>query len=184
MKLLEDLMEASAKLADQAVKVAGEALETSKVIAGEAMDKGKKKVNELSLETDLSKAQKQLGSLYYVMHKTNEYNQELLDQYCKDIAEIEAKIDELKAAGLSEADDYSLHADGEQAEDEYSMGDFAEDVKSAVSDAVDTVKDGVEDMMDKVNSVKEEKDVKVCPECGAQAEETDIYCKECGAKID
>ena len=50
MKLFEDLMEASAKFADKAAKVATEAFEQTKVVAGEAMDKGKKKVNELELK--------------------------------------------------------------------------------------------------------------------------------------
>ena len=50
MKLFEDLMEASAKFADKATKVATEAFEQTKVVAGEAMDKGKKKVNEQELK--------------------------------------------------------------------------------------------------------------------------------------
>ena len=74
MKLFEDLMEASAKFADKATKVAAEAFEQTKVVAGEAMDKGKKKMNELELKNELSKAHKQLGELYYVLRKTGETN--------------------------------------------------------------------------------------------------------------
>ena len=96
MKLFEDLMEASAKFADKATKVATEAFEQTKVVAGEAMDKGKKKVNELELKNDLSKAQKQLGELYYVMRKTGETNEELLTQYYNNVAEIEAKLETLE----------------------------------------------------------------------------------------
>ena len=46
MKLFEDLMEASAKFADKATKVASEAFEQTKVVAGEAMDK----VYKMSIE--------------------------------------------------------------------------------------------------------------------------------------
>lgn len=110
MKLFEDLLEKSAKLADQATKVAGEVFEQSKAAAGEAMDKGKKKMEELGLEADLSKAQKQLGALVYVMHKTGEKNDELLEQYISEIAAIEEKLEALRAEEPEEeaAEDFSL----------------------------------------------------------------------------
>ena len=85
MKLFDDLIETSAKLADQAAKV-----------AGEVMDKGKKMVSKLALENDLAKAQRQLGALVYVMHKTGEQNEELLNQYIEDVAKLEAQLEEFK----------------------------------------------------------------------------------------
>ncbi|MEG1782085.1 MAG: zinc ribbon domain-containing protein [Oscillospiraceae bacterium] len=85
MKLFDDLIESSAKFADQAAKV-----------AGEVMDKGKRKVSKLAVENDFAKAQRQLGALVYVMHKTGEQNEELLSQYIDDVAKLEAQLAEFK----------------------------------------------------------------------------------------
>ena len=49
MNIFDNLLESSAKVADKVAKV-----------TSECIDKGKDKINELSLENDLSKAQKQL----------------------------------------------------------------------------------------------------------------------------
>ena len=91
MKLFEDILEASAKF-----------------VAGEAMDKGKKKVNELELKNEMSKAYKQLGELYYVMRKTGEMNEELLTQYYNNIADIELKLAALEADFVNEDGDYTV----------------------------------------------------------------------------
>ena len=101
MKILEDFIEASAKIADQAAKVAGEAFEQSKVLAGEAVDMGKRKMNILALENDLAKAQRQLGALYYVMRKTGEENEELMTQYYEDVVRINDQLEKLKAEDRS-----------------------------------------------------------------------------------
>ena len=108
MKLFDDLIEKSAELRDQAVRVAGEAFEQSKVVAGEAMDKGKKKMSEISLKADLSKAQKDLGALVYAMHKSGENDEELLNKYFDDIAEIEEKIAALGEPVRNEKDEYDF----------------------------------------------------------------------------
>ena len=203
MKLFDDLMEASAKLADHAVKVAGETIETSKVMAGEAMDKGKKKVSELSLETDLAKAQKQLGALYYVMRKTGEFNEELLTQYFNDVAEIEEKLEALKLENLNEQNDYSINnVEDEEEENEYDINDFASDVKDAVSEAMEDVKETAsnvtEEVIEKVNDfktktstepteptedVEKSEEIKVCPNCGNEIADTDTFCGTCGAQL-
>ena len=65
-------------------------------MAGEALDKGKRKVSKLALENDLAKAQRQLGALVYVMHKTGEHNEELMAQYIDDVAKIEMQLEEFK----------------------------------------------------------------------------------------
>lgn len=85
MKFFEDLMESSAKVADKVAKV-----------TGEYIDKGKEKINELSLENELGKAQKQLGALVYALHKSGEENDELVKQYIEDIAKIEAQLEEAR----------------------------------------------------------------------------------------
>lgn len=105
MKILEDFIEASAKIADQAAKVAGEAFEQSKVLAGEAVDMGKRKMNILALENDLAKAQRQLGALYYVMRKTGEENEDLMTQYYEDVVRINDQLEKLKAEDRSAAED-------------------------------------------------------------------------------
>ena len=171
MKLFEDLMEASAKFADKATKVAAEAFEQTKVVAGEAMDKGKKKMNELELKNDLSKAHKQLGELYYVLRKTGETNEELLTQYYNNVAEIEAKLEALKLEDLNDGEEYTLE---EIKED---VSEVVEEIKLEVAEVVEEVKD--------VLSADEEitLSVKVCPSCGAPADDEDLFCGECGAKI-
>ena len=91
MKFFEDLMESSAKVADKVAKV-----------TGEYIDKGKEKINELSLENELGKAQKQLGALVYALHKSGEENDELVKQYIEDIAKIEAQLEEARKEDAEE----------------------------------------------------------------------------------
>ena len=170
MKLFEDLMEASAKFADKATKVATEAFEQTKVVAGEAMDKGKKKVNELELKNELSKAHKQLGELYYVLRKTGETNEELLTQYYNNVAEIEAKLEALKLEELNNGEEYTLE---EIKED---VSEVIKEIKLEVADVVEEVKDAFAD--EEITLA-----VKVCPSCGAPADDEDLFCSECGAKI-
>ena len=170
MKLFEDLMEASAKFADKATKVATEAFEQTKVVAGEAMDKGKKKVNELELKNELSKAHKQLGELYYVLRKTGETNEELLTQYYNNVAELEAKLEALKLEELNNGEEYTL----EEIKEDVSK--VIEEIKLEAADVVEEVKDAFAD--EEITLA-----VKVCPSCGAPADDEDLFCSECGAKI-
>ena len=130
MKLFDDLIEKSAELRDQAVRVAGEAFEQSKVVAGEAMDKGKKKMSEIYLKADLSKAQKDLGELVYAMHKSGEKDEELLNKYFDDIAEIEEKIAALGEPVRNEKDEYDFSIeDIEKAADDIANNISTEDKK-------------------------------------------------------
>ena len=168
MKLFEDLMEASAKFADKATKVAGEAFEQTKVVAGEAMDKGKKKVNELELKGDLSKAYRQLGELYYVLRKTGETNEELLTQYYNNIVSIEAKLEALLREEVNENQDFTVE---EEIVFETETGTFADEVKETVEE------------LKEIFAEDEDLSVKVCPDCGAPADEDDLFCRECGARL-
>ena len=97
MKIFDEFIGTSAKLADQAAKV-----------AGEVMDKGKKRVTKLALENDLAKAQRQLGALVYVMHKTGEHNEELLAQYIDDVAKLEEQIENFKVEETDEFETSNL----------------------------------------------------------------------------
>ena len=93
MGLFDNLLENSAKMADKVVKV-----------TGEYIDKGKEKINELSLENERSKAQKQLGALVYALHKTGESNDELVNQYIEEIAKIEKQLEEVRNESCEEAE--------------------------------------------------------------------------------
>lgn len=169
MKLFEDLIEASAKFADKATKVASEAYEQSKVVASEAMDKGMKKAKELQLENDLSKAQKQLGELYFVMRKANEMNEDLLTQYYNNALKIEAELDALKREEVNENNDYSVE-------------DVVEETKETVEDVVEEIKEAFDFNEEPAEEVIE-LSIKACPSCGAPAGDTDIFCAECGTKL-
>ncbi len=177
MKLFEDLMEASAKFADKASKVAAEAFEQTKVVAGEAMDKGKKKVNELELKNELSKAHKQLGELYYVMRKTGETNEELLTQYYNNVAAIEAKLEALAVEEVNEVEDFTVEEEIEIA-DETPAESFAESMTELVEETVEEVKEVFGEVKEEISL-----SVKLCPSCGAPADDDDIFCRECGSKI-
>ncbi len=85
MGFFDELKEASVKFADTAGKK-----------ANEAIDLGKKKVNEISLENDLAKAQKQLGILVYTLYKSGEENEELVNEYIQRIVAVETEIENLK----------------------------------------------------------------------------------------
>ena len=91
MGLFDNILESSAKVADKVAKV-----------TGEYIDKGKDKLNELSLENELSKAQKQLGALVYALHKNGENNEELVNQYIEEIAKIEAQLEAARAEAKEE----------------------------------------------------------------------------------
>ncbi|MBQ7816677.1 MAG: zinc ribbon domain-containing protein [Oscillospiraceae bacterium] len=93
MKLFDDLLESSAKMADKVAKV-----------TGEYIDKGKDKINELSLENELGKAHKQLGALVYALHKAGETNEELVNQYIEDIAKIEKQLEEARKEDVETAE--------------------------------------------------------------------------------
>ena len=100
MGLFDNLLENSAKVADKVAKV-----------TGEYIDKGKDKLNELSLENELSKAQKQLGALVYALHKNGESNDELVKQYIEEIEKIEKQLEEVKAEDKDDEDTVVIDID-------------------------------------------------------------------------
>ena len=166
MKLFEELMDKTAKFADEAVKVGKEAFEQTKVVAGEAVEKGKKKVNQLQLESDLREAQRRLGALVYLQHKTGEKDEELVAQYVAEVEKIEKALEDLKNADVNEETDYTFT-------------DFKEDTVEIVDDIVEEVKEAVNDMKQAMSA----DDIRVCPSCSAHADDNDIFCRECGSKL-
>ncbi len=59
---------------------------------------GKNKLDLMALESELSKAQKQLGALVYSLYKTEQDDSELTKQYIDAIDDINEKIERAMAA--------------------------------------------------------------------------------------
>lgn len=66
--------------------------------ANELVDLGKDKLDRVSLENQLAKSQRQLGALVYSLKKSGETNDELVDHYVRQIAEVEARLNAQEAA--------------------------------------------------------------------------------------
>lgn len=166
MKLFEELMDKTVKFADEAVKVGKEALEQTKVVAGEAVEKGKKKMNELQLESDLKDAYRRLGALVYSRHKSGESDEETVLQYISEIEKLEKALEELKSEGVNENDNYTVY-------------DFKDDVAETAAEIAEDVKEEAKEIKDALA----DEEVKVCPSCGAEAGENDVFCHDCGNKL-
>jgi len=78
---------------DAAREVAGKAAEAATNLAA----KGKDKLDRMSLENELAKAQRQLGALVYSLKKSGEDNDELVGHYIAVIEGIEKKLNEHEA---------------------------------------------------------------------------------------
>ena len=63
-------------------------VEMAKKTAVDLADKGKNQLDLINEQTQLSKAERQLGALVYSLHKSGEENQPLLDKYLENIEEI------------------------------------------------------------------------------------------------
>ncbi len=180
MKLFEELMDKTAKFADEAVKVGKEAFEQTKVVAGEAAEKGKKKVRTLQLEADMKDAFRKLGEEVYIQYKNGVNDSDLLAAFIEKIGAIEKELEELKMEVVNEEADYTVTEFKEE------IVEFAQEIKEETAEAAEEIK---EEMREAVEEVKEavadftEKDVRVCPGCGAKADEDDIFCRECGNKL-
>lgn len=173
-KILDDFIESSAKVADQSVKIAGEALEQAKAFAGEAYEqartfavdaygKASRKMTRISLENDLAKAQRQLGTLYYLMRKTGEENEELLTQHYEEVAAIEEKLEALLAEDAVE-----------ETPEEAETREEAEATEETAAAKEPRQPEAFE---------KEAEEETLCPVCGAKVKVTDVYCPTCGAKL-
>ncbi|MEG0896098.1 MAG: zinc ribbon domain-containing protein [Ruthenibacterium sp.] len=79
---MEQIKKNATRLADSAVQV-----------GTEIYQKGKNKIDLLTLENKLAKAQRQLGALVYSLQKNGEENAELVARYISAIAAIEQKIE-------------------------------------------------------------------------------------------
>ena len=176
MKLFEDLMNKAEKLADQAVKVGKEAFDQTKVIANEAVDKGQKKMKELSLESDMKDGFRKLGELVYKMEKNGTADEGLKAQYIAELAALEAELDALRKDDVNETADFTMDdAVVEPVKEET----IVDEIKEEAAEMVEELKEAVEEVKEAV--IGEE--IKVCPNCGAAADDDDMFCHECGAKL-
>ena len=88
-------------------------VEMAKKTAVDLADKGKNQLDLINEQTQLSKAERQLGALVYSLHKSGEENQPLLDKYLENIEEIHARIEAIKARMTpAEADEAAKTAAG------------------------------------------------------------------------
>ncbi|MDD3429038.1 MAG: zinc ribbon domain-containing protein [Oscillospiraceae bacterium] len=85
------MKEAINKLLSATKQVADEACHGANILA----NKGKKKIDQLSLENELGKAQRQLGALVYSLAKSGEQNEALVQQYIDIVAAIEEELNAL-----------------------------------------------------------------------------------------
>ncbi|MDL2252853.1 zinc ribbon domain-containing protein [Ruminococcaceae bacterium OttesenSCG-928-I18] len=82
---LDRIMDVAGRVADKAARA------TSTVV-----ERGKDKMELYTLQQKLSKAQKQLGALVYMLHKTGQENQPMVEHYINEIDELKAQIEFLQ----------------------------------------------------------------------------------------
>jgi len=177
MRLFDDLLNKAEKFADQAVKVGKEALDQSKVIANEAVDKGQKKMKELSLESDIKDGFRKLGELVYKMEKNGTTDEELKAQYIAELAELEAELNALRTAETNEYVDFTIDDSAVEPVREETMMD---ELKEEAAEVVEELKEAVKEVKEAVMGGE----IRVCQSCGAAADDDDIFCRDCGAKLD
>ena len=141
-------------------------VDIAKKTALDLADKGKNQLDLINQQTQLSKAQRQLGALVYTLHKSGEENQPLVEKYIEHIASIEAAIEEIK---------------GRRTADEAAQ---AEEAAAQATDMADTAKAADE----AGESYDEEEETqshltKVCPVCNAKVDVDALFCNHCGAQL-
>lgn len=142
-------------------------VEVAKKTAMDLADKGKNQLDLVNQQTQLSKAQRQLGTLVYTLHKSGEENQPLVDKYIEHIASIEAAIEEIK---------------GRMTADEAAQ---AEETAAQATDMADTA----EAAAPEEESYEDEEEItpshltKTCPVCNAKVDVDALFCNHCGAQL-
>ena len=154
------------KIKEQSLQI----VDIAKKTAIDLADKGKNQLEIINLQTQLSKAQRQLGALVYSLHTTGEENQPLVDKYIQNIADIEAAIADVKAR----------MTDAEVAAAERTADD--------ASDVVDTAEAATpEEEFAEGEPEPDPYDVqhptKTCPVCNANVDVDALFCNHCGAQL-
>ena len=142
-------------------------VDIAKKTALDLADKGKNQLDPINQQTQLSKAQRQLGALVYTLHKSGEENQPLVDKYIEHIASIEAAIEEIK--GRMTADEAA------QAEEAAAQATDMADTAKAADEAGESYEDEQEETQSHLT--------KVCPVCNAKVDVDALFCNHCGAQL-
>ncbi len=141
-------------------------VDVAKKTAMDLADKGKNQLDLINQQTQLSKAQRQLGALVYSLHKSGEENQPLVDKYIEHIASIEAAIEEIKSR---------MTAD-ETAQ--------AEEAAAQATDVADTAEAAApEEVFEEEEELESNQPTKVCPVCNAKVDVDALFCNHCGAQL-
>ena len=142
-------------------------VDIAKKTALDLADKGKNQLDLINQQTQLSKAQRQLGALVYTLHKSGEENQPLVDKYIEHIASIEAALEEIK--GRMTADEAA------QAEEAAAQATDMADTAKAADEAGESYEDEEEETQSHLT--------KVCPVCNAKVDVDALFCNHCGAQL-
>lgn len=142
-------------------------VDVAKKTALDLADKGKNQLDLINQQTQLSKAQRQLGALVYTLHKSGEENQPLVDKYIEHIASIEAAIEEIK---------------GRMTADEAAQ---AEEAAAQATDVTDTAEAAAapEEVFEEEEVLASNQPTKVCPVCSAKVDVDALFCNHCGAQL-
>lgn len=152
------------KIKEQSLQI----VDIAKKTAMDLADKGKNQLELINRQTQLSKAQRQLGALVYSLHTTGEENQPLVDKYIQNIADIEADIADIKAR----------MTDTEVAEAERTAGNAADVVDTAEAAAPEEA--GEDEQPDPYDV---QHPTKTCPVCNANVDVDALFCNHCGAQL-
>lgn len=82
---------------DRFLEFGSKAVESAAKTTGRIVDKGRDKVEVYTLQTKLSKAQKQLGALVYMLHKTGQENSPMVEHYIQEIDRLKMQLSILDA---------------------------------------------------------------------------------------
>ena len=141
-------------------------VDVAKKTAMDLADLVKNQLDLINQQTQLSKAQRQLGALVYSLHKSGEENQPLVDKYIEHIASIEAAIEEIKSR---------MTAD-EAAQ--------AEEAAAQATDVADTAEAAApEEVFEEEEELESNQPTKVCPVCNAKVDVDALFCNHCGAQL-
>lgn len=141
-------------------------VDVAKKTAMDLADKGKNQLDLINQQTQLSKAQRQLGALVYSLHKSGEENQPLVDKYIEHIASIEAAIEEIKSRMTA--------AEAAQAEE----------AAAQATDVADTAEAAApEEVFEEEEELESNQPTKVCPVCNAKVDVDALFCNHCGAQL-
>ena len=141
-------------------------IDVAKKTAMDLADKGKNQLDLINQQTQLSKAQRQLGALVYSLHKSGEENQPLVDKYIEHIASIEAAIEEIKSR---------MTAD-EAAQ--------AEEAAAQATDVADTAEAAApEEVFEEEEELESNQPTEVCPVCNAKVDVDALFSNHSGANL-